>query len=71
MSDEINYVRLSTMLYRSLERLSLAIEACGRIGFDESKPTTNQAHAEIWIDLNDAQMDAKLKLKHYAALVNS
>ncbi len=66
-----NYERLAVMLYRSLERLSLAIEACGRIGFEESKPTTNAAHGAIWIDLNDAQKDAKLKLKHYEQFVRA
>jgi len=57
--------RLATMLYRSLERLSLAIEGCAGIGFQESSPTQNAHHASIWRDLNDAQKDAKLKLKHY------
>jgi hypothetical protein len=66
---QTNYSRLSAMLYRSLERLSLAIEACGKIGFEESKPITNAAHGEIWLDLNNAQKDAKLKLKHYAQFV--
>ena len=60
--------RLSTMLYRSLERLSIAIESCAKIGFQESSPTTNAHHASIWNDLNDAQKDAKLKLKHYETL---
>ena len=63
--------RLSTMLYRSLERLSIAIESCAKIGFEESKPTTNEQHAQVWIALNEAQKDAKLKLKHYAELVRA
>ena len=57
---------LTVSLYRSLERLSIAIEGCGKIGFEESKPTTNEQHGQIWLELNDAQRDAKLKLKHYA-----
>ena len=56
---------LTVSLYRSLERLSIAIEGCGKIGFEESKPTTNEQHGQIWLELNDAQKDAKLKLKHY------
>ena len=66
----MNYQRLSTSLYRSLERLSLSIEACSKIGFEESKPTTNATHGEIWMALNEAQKDAKLKLKHYQQLVS-
>lgn len=62
--------RLSVSLYRSLERLSIAIEACGRIGFEESTPTKNENHAQVWIFLNEAQADAKLKLKHYQQLVS-
>lgn len=62
--------RLSAMLYRSLERISLSIEGCAKIGFQESKPTTNERHAQVWNDLNDAQADAKLKLKHYAQFVS-
>ena len=62
---------LTVSLYRSLERLSIAIEGCGKIGFEESKPTTNEQHGQIWLELNDAQKDAKLKLKHYGlALFN-
>ena len=60
----ISQNRLSAMLYRSLERLSLAIEQCA-----ESKPTTKEHHASIWSYLNEAQKDAKLKLKHYANFV--
>ena len=60
----ISQNRLSAMLYRSLERLSLAIEQC-----EESKPTTKEHHASIWSYLNEAQKDAKLKLKHYANFV--
>src|SRR5258708_3736724 len=37
----------------------------GRIGFQDSSPTTNAHHASIWDDLNEAQKDAELKLKHY------
>jgi hypothetical protein len=66
-----NSSRLTAMLYRSLERLSLAIEACARIGFEESKPTTNEAHGMIWLGLNDAQRDAELKLKHYVHFVKN
>lgn len=62
--------RLSAMLYRSLERISLSIEGCAKIGFQENKPTTNERHAQVWNDLNDAQADAKLKLKHYAQFVS-
>jgi hypothetical protein len=64
-----DYKRLATMLYRSLDRLSLAIESCAKIGFEESKPTTNAAHGAIWDDLNAAQKDAKLKLLHYQKFV--
>ena len=63
--DMTSEMRLSTMLYRSLERLSIAIDSCARIGFEESKPTTNATHGQVWQDLNDAQKDAKFKLKHY------
>lgn len=62
-SERTDYKRLSVMLYRSLERLSIAIAECGRIGFEESK------HFDIWMDLNNAQADAKLKLKHCAQFV--
>lgn len=64
-SGEPNYRRMTTVLYRSLERLSIVIESCSKIGFEESKPTTNPVHGEIWMALNDAQKDAKLKLKHF------
>lgn len=59
-----------SMIYRSLQRLSLAIAECAGIGFEESSPTTNDHHASIWNDLNDAQKDAALKLKHYRQFVN-
>ena len=57
MSDErsADPMRLATMLYRSLERLHIAIKECGRIGFEESSPTRNEHHASIWLALNDAQ----------------
>jgi hypothetical protein len=58
---------MTVQLYRSLERLHLAIKACAGIGFDESSPTTNAHHASIWNDLNEAQADAELKLKHFKA----
>jgi hypothetical protein len=64
-----DYARLCNKLYRSLKRLSLAIEGCSSIGFEESSPTTNAHHASIWNDLNEAQRDAKLKLKHFSELV--
>jgi hypothetical protein len=57
--------RMSISLYRSLERLHLAVVACAAIGFEESSPTKNEHHASIWIDLNEAQKDAVLKLKHF------
>lgn len=60
---EPHEIRMSVVLYRSLERLSTAIESCARIGFQESSPTKNEHHAAIWKDLNEAQKDAKLKLK--------
>jgi len=65
LEGEREEIRLSTKLYRSLERLSIAIESCAGIGFTESTPTTNETHASIWQDLNEAQKDAKLKLKAY------
>ena len=66
--DAPHYKRLTTILYRSLERLSLAIENCAKIGFEESKPVTNEQHAVIWQYLNEAQKDAKLKLKHFKVM---
>jgi len=69
--SEVKYKHLTTVLYRSLERLSLAIEQCAKIGFEESKPTTNEMHGEIWIGLNEAQADAKLKLKLFQNIVAS
>ena len=63
------YERLSVMLYRSLERLSIAIASCARIGFQESSPTKSEADAMVWQDLNDSQADAKLKLEHYKRFV--
>lgn len=62
---EPDYKRWSIVLWRSLGRLSSAIEACARIGFEESSPTMNEHHASIWDDLNAAQKDAKLKLDHF------
>ena len=59
---------LSSQLWRCLERLHLAVNACARIGFEESSPTTNDHHASIWNDLNEAQKDAELKLKHFKGL---
>jgi hypothetical protein len=56
---------LVSMLYRCLARLHLAVKGCAAIGFQESSPTTNAHHASIWNDLNEAQKDAELKLKHY------
>jgi hypothetical protein len=56
---------LVSMLYRCLARLHLAVKGCAAIGFQESSPTTNEHHASIWNDLNEAQKDAELKLKHY------
>jgi hypothetical protein len=61
MSNKI----ITAQLYRSLERLHLAVKACARIGFEESSPTTNAHHASIWNDLNEAQKDAELKLQHF------
>ena len=58
---------LVAQLYRSLERLHLSVKACAGIGFEESSPTTNAHHASIWNDLNEAQKDAELKLKHFKA----
>jgi hypothetical protein len=53
-------------LYRSLQRLHLAVKECASIGFQESSPTTNEHHASIWNNLNDAQKDAELKLYHFS-----
>ena len=58
------------MLYRSLERLSLAIEGCAKIGFEESNPIKDAHHADIWNGLNEAQKDAKLKLAHYRRFID-
>jgi hypothetical protein len=66
-----NYKLLTTSLFRSLERLHLAIKACASIGFQESSPTTNEHHASIWNYLNDAQKDTALKLKHYKEIAFS
>lgn len=56
---------LTAQLYRSLERLHLAVIGCGEIGFEESSPVDNAHHASVWNDLNEAQKDAALKLKHF------
>jgi hypothetical protein len=61
--------RLALMLYRSLERLSLAIERLGKIGFAVHAEGKPWEHEQLWMDLNDAQKDAKLKIKHYALLL--
>jgi hypothetical protein len=58
-------------LYRSLKRLHLAVKSCARIGFQESAPTTNEHHASIWNDLNEAQQDAELKLKHFESVAQA
>lgn len=55
------------ILYRTLERLSLAIEGCAKIGFEESSPTKNPQHFEVWNCLNDAQKAAKEKISDYHA----
>jgi len=70
VEPQTDYARLSVMLYRSLERLSISIESCARIGFTESSPTTSEGDAMVWQDLNDAQKDAKLKLKHYQRFID-
>jgi hypothetical protein len=54
-----------TVLWRSLNRLHLAVKECARISFQASSPTTSQGHFVIWRDLNDAQKDAALKLKEF------
>lgn len=58
--------RMTVALWRSLDRLHLAVKDCARIGFQESSPTTNATHAEIWNTLNAAQADAALKLKAFS-----
>lgn len=55
--------RWSVTLWRSLSRLHLAVKECARIGFEESSPTTNAHHADVWNALNDAQKDAAVKLE--------
>lgn len=57
--------RFALMLYRSLQRLHIAIKECARIGFEESSPTRNAHHASVWLALSEAQADAALKLKAY------
>lgn len=59
--------RWSTILWRSLDRLHHAIKEYASIGFEESSPTTNARHASIWLNLNEAQKDAALKLKAYSS----
>jgi len=54
--------RWAVTLWRSLDRLYRAVKDCARIGFQESSPTTNAHHADIWNALNEAQKDAALKL---------
>lgn len=63
-----NETRWSVMLWRSLDRLHRAVKGCARIGFQESSPTTNASHAEVWNYLNEAQSDAALKLDAYSKL---
>lgn len=71
-SAEVHFeTRWSIMLARSLERLHLAIKECGRIGFQESTPTKNEHHASIWLNLNEAQKDAALKLKAFSDAQNA
>jgi hypothetical protein len=60
---------VSVNLYRSLQRLHLAIKACAGIGFEESSPTRNAGHYAVWMDLNEAQKDAEVKLKGYENFV--
>jgi len=58
--------RMAVALWRSLDRLHVAVKDCARIGFQESSPTTNATHTEIWNTLNAAQADAALKLKTFS-----
>jgi hypothetical protein len=69
--DERFETRWSIMLARSLTRLHEAIKECGRIGFQESSPTKNAHHASIWLNLNEAQKDAALKIKAYSDAQNA
>ena len=59
-------LRWETILWRSLNRLHYAVIDCAHIGFQESSPTTNADHAEVWNNLNAAQKDAALKLETYS-----
>lgn len=61
----MNEQRWSVILARSLERLHLAVTECASIGFEESTPTKNEHHAAIWLNLNAAQRDARLKLRAF------
>ena len=65
--DEQTCQHMVTVLWRSLNRLHHAVKECARIGFQESSPTGDARHFAIWTDLNDAQKDAELKLKHFSA----
>jgi hypothetical protein len=56
---------MCAQLYRSLNRLHLAVKACAAIAFEESSPINSEHHASIWNNLNEAQADAALKLKHF------
>jgi hypothetical protein len=64
-------LRWSIMLARSLRRLHEAIKECARIGFEESSPTRNAHHASVWLNLNEAQKDAALKLDAYSKVRNA
>jgi hypothetical protein len=71
-ADEIERLRAAldkswqVTMWRCLNRLHHAVIGCARIGFDESKPTTNAAHGAVWLDLNEAQKDAKFKLEMFS-----
>ena len=65
-TNELNTQRrFALMLYRSLQRLHIAIKDCAKIGFEESSPTRNAHHYDVWMALNNAQADAALKIKAY------